>query len=244
MIIGFIGFGKVSQNLVKIIKSQDIELVTSCENRSDKTIENIKKSGIKILDTFKDVCLKSDIVVCATSPKSALPIARQYGINVKGIYLDLNNISPDTTTEISKHVRSFVDGAIIGKIDSDNPVLYVSGKEANELDFLNEYIRTEVISNRIGDVSTLKLLRSAYTKTLSALLIESWQLAKDNGLEDEFFEIVALTEEDEFRKKSLSRIRNTLNSSKRKSEELDEIITYFDDSELIMVKAALDKLSQ
>ena len=66
MIIGFIGFGKVSQNLVKIIKSQDIELVTSCENRSDKTIENIKKSGIKILDTFKDVCLNEPRVGTTT----------------------------------------------------------------------------------------------------------------------------------------------------------------------------------
>jgi hypothetical protein len=88
------------------------------------------------------------------------------------------------------------------------------------------------------------MLRSSYTKSLSALLIESWQLAKDRGLEDEFFEILALTEGDEFREKSLSRIKNTLNSSKRKSEELDEIINCFGDSELIMVKAALDKLSQ
>lgn len=244
MIIGFIGFGKVSCNLFKLFQSQDIEFVTSCENRSDKTMETIKKSGIKILDTFNDVCLNSDIVVCATSPKSALPIARQYGGNVNGIYLDLNNISPETTLEISKYVKNLVDGAIIGKIDSDNPILYVSGKNANELEFLDEYIHTRIISNRIGDVSTLKLLRSSYTKTLSALLIESWQLAKDSNLEDEFFEILALTEGEDFKDKAMSRIINTLNSSKRKSEELDEIINCFDDNELIMVKAALDKLSQ
>ena len=83
MIIGFIGFGKVSQNLFKIIQSEDIEFVTSCESRSAKTIDAIKKSGMEILDTFDDVCLKSDIVICATSPKSAIPIARKYGGNVK-----------------------------------------------------------------------------------------------------------------------------------------------------------------
>ena len=40
------------------------------------------------------------------------------------------------------------------------------------------------------------------------------------------------------------RINNTLNNSKRKSEELEEIIECFDKNELIMVKAALKKLNQ
>ena len=61
---------------------------------------------------------------------------------------------------------------------------------------------------------------------------------------DEFFETLSLTEGVEFKNKSISRINNTLNSSKRKSEELEEIIDYFDDKDLIMVKAALKKLSQ
>lgn len=244
MIIGFIGFGKVSENILNLIKSDDISFITSSENRSEKTIENIKRCDIEVLDSFKSVALKSDIVISANSPKNALAVAEEYGKYVEGIYLDLNNISPDTTLEISKHVNNLVDGAIIGKIDSDNPVLYISGENADKLLFLNEFIETKKISDNIGDVAILKLIRSSYTKTLSALLIESVDIAKSHGLENEFFEIMSLTEGDEFRQKSLSRIRNTLNSSKRKSEELEEIINYFDENELIMVKAALEKLSQ
>ena len=105
-------------------------------------------------------------------------------------------------------------------------------------------MQTKIISDRIGDASKLKLLRSTYTKTLSALLIESSEIARNNGLYDEFFEILSLTEGDDFREKSISRIENTSNSSKRKSEELEEIIDYFDEDELIMVKAACRKLSQ
>mgnify|MGYP003522048740 FL=1 len=55
---------------------------------------------------------------------------------------------------------------------------------------------------------------------------------------------MSLTEGEDFRQKSLSRIKNTLNSSQRKSEELEEIIDYFNENELIMVKAALEKLSR
>ena len=72
----------------------------------------------------------------------------------------------------------------------------------------------------MGDASKLKLLRSTYTKALSVLLMESYALAQKLNLEDEFFDTLSLTEGDEFKDKSLSRINNTLNSSKRKAEEL------------------------
>ena len=244
MIIGFIGFGKVSQNLVRIISSGDIDFVTSSENRSFETIDRIEKSNVEALDTFKEVALKSDILISATSPKNALGVAMQYGKYAKGIYLDLNNISPDTILEISRSVENLVDGAIIGKIDSDSPVLYLSGEKASSLEFLNDFIQTKIISDKAGDASKLKLLRSSYTKALSALLIESAEIAKSNGLEDEFFDMLCLTEGDDFRQKALSRISNTINASKRKSEELEEIIDYFDENELIMVKAASEKLSR
>ena len=187
---------------------------------------------------------KSDILISATSPKSALDVAEVYGKFSNGIYLDLNNISPDTTLKIDSHVKNMVDGAIIGKIDSENPILYVSGEKSEELLFLNEFITTKKISDNIGDVAVLKLLRSSYTKSLSALLIETRDLAIKYDLEEEFFDVLALTEGDDFKDKSLSRINNTIASSKRKNEELEEIIDYFDGVELIMVKAAHEKLNR
>ncbi|MBQ9161633.1 MAG: NAD(P)-dependent oxidoreductase [Methanobrevibacter sp.] len=240
MIIGFIGFGKVSRNLSRLIKSDDISFATSFEGRSPKDVSE----NIEVLDTFRQVAEKSDILISANSPKSALDVAKKYGKYAKGIYLDLNNISPDTTCEIANYASRFVDGAIIGKIDSDKPVLYISGKYADDLLFLDEFIKTRKISNKIGDAAILKMLRSTYTKTLSAVLIESSEIAKDNGLEKEFFEALSLTEGDEFKDKAISRITNTLNNSKRKSEELEEIIDYFDGEDLTMVKAALEKLNR
>ena len=244
MIIGLIGFGKVSQNLVKLINSSDIEFVTSAQNRSKRTTDKIRQSNIQILDTFKEVAIQSDVLISANSPKAALDIAEKYGKYVKGIYLDLNNVSPDTTMEIGRYVDDLVDGAIIGKIDSDTPRLYLSGENADKLLFLNDFIKTTKVSDKIGDASILKLLRSSYTKTLSALLIESYQIAESRNLENEFFDILALTEGDDFKEKSLSRINNTLNNSKRKSEELEEIINCFNENELIMVRAALKKLNR
>ena len=244
MIIGLIGFGKVSKNLLMLIRSDDIQFITSVENRSDETCKSIEQENIQVFDTFKEVAVKSDILISATSPKSALAVAKEYGKYVDGIYLDLNNISPDTTLEMNQYVSNLIDGAIIGKIDSENPILYLSGKRANELLFLNDFLKTRKISDNVGDAAILKMLRSSYTKSLSALLIESYEISRNCGLDDEFFETLALTEGDDFKEKSLSRIENTLKNSKRKSEELEEIIDYFDGNDLIMVKAALKKLNQ
>ena len=244
MIIGLIGFGKVSQNLTRLIQSDNITFTTSTENRSPETIDAIKKSNVEALPTFKQVVTESDIIISANSPKNALKVAEEYGEYVNGIYLDLNNVSPNTTFEMSHHVRNLVDGAIIGKIDAEKPVIYLSGENSDELLFLNDYIETVKISDRAGDASILKMLRSTYTKTLSALLIESYGIAKKHDLEDEFFNTLAISEGDDFREKSLSRINNTLDSKKRKSEELQEIIDYFNDDDLVMVKAAIEKLNR
>lgn len=244
MKIGFIGFGKVARRLTQIINSKNITFLTSDENRSDNTIKNLEKANVRILNTFKEVARNSDILISANSPSSALDSAIKYGKYSKGMYLDLNNISPKTTLEITKHVNNFVDGAIIGKIDSENPILYLAGENLDELDFLNEFLEIHKISKNPGDVAKLKLLRSMYTKSLSAILIESHDVAKNLGLEDEFFDILTLTEGDNFKESSLSRINNTKNSKKRKVEELEEIVDYFENQDLTMVNATIKKLNQ
>lgn len=244
MNITFIGFGKVAFNLVDIIQSGDIVFLTSKENRSESTIDLINKSNVQVCDTFMQAIESADIVISVNTPSKAIEVAKSYSKYCNGIFLDLNNISPKTALEINDLVDNFVDGAIIGKIDSKNPTIYLSGSKAEELLFLNDYLDIKVISDNVGDASRLKLLRSTYTKSLSALLIESYQLAQSLNLEDEFFNTLSLTEGDDFKEKSLSRINNTLKSSKRKAEELEEILDYFGNGDLEMVEAALKKLKQ
>ena len=243
MNITFIGFGKVSYTLSKLIQSPDINLITSTENRSQDTIDLIKKSNVEVFPSYNEAIEKSDIVISAVTPSRAVEVAEKCR-NANVIYLDLNNISPNTTLKINDIVDNLVDGVIIGKIDAENPILYLSGKDSEKLLFLNDYLDVKIISDNIGDASKLKLLRSTYTKSLSVLLIECYSLASGLNLEEEFFNILSLTEGDEFKNKSLSRINNTLRSSKRKAEELEEILEYFSDDELEMVQVALDKLKQ
>ena len=240
MKIGFIGFGEVSCQLSRLLENE--ELITSDRNRSEKTVERIIDSNVEILKDFKEVARNSDILISANSPKTAIEVAKKYGNKTDGIYLDLNNINPDTAIKISKLTPNFIDSAIVGNV-KDNPVLYISGNNCNCLEFLEEYINVKVISDKIGDASRLKMLRSIYTKALAATLIETTEIAEDLNLKEELLSTLAINECDNFIKKANSRINNTKSSSKRKQEELEEILEYFNEHDLTMSKATLKKLT-
>lgn len=245
MKIGFIGFGEVGSTLAKKLLECDfakdnIEIISSLENRSEKTrdllekISKVTKSKITLLKSFEDVAVESDILISSTIPSQALKIAKKYGKLGKGMFLDLNNISPDTTLKIKKSVEnfsnssiSFVKGGIIGKITSKDSVIYLSGEKAKNLDFLKRCgFNIKIISEDVVDVSYIKMLRSIYTKGVTAIFYEIFDISEDLDLSNELFEALSITEGENFEFKSKSRIESVSDSYKRKFEELDEILKF------------------
>ena len=60
MKIGFIGFGNVARNLVRLINSENITFLTSAQNRSENTIKNMEESDVEILDMVHSFKSKID----------------------------------------------------------------------------------------------------------------------------------------------------------------------------------------
>lgn len=243
MKFGFIGFGEVSYTLSKILLSKGFEVLTSTEGRSSKTKELANALDITVLDNFEEVANNSDILISANTPQSALAIALKYGSLTNGIFLDFNNISPNTAKQIGNYLgdEHFIDSAIMGKVKSEELNIFFSGKRAQELADVIERVRTKpphndnvkinikVVSEEIGDVSKLKTLRSSYTKGVSALLIETFETAQKLGLSEDLWQILSLTENRDFETSAKSRISSSYNSSKRKYEELIEVLEFLDD---------------
>lgn len=276
MIVGFIGFGEVSSTLSDILSKNGIKTVTVVKGRSRKTQELAVKSNVQILDSYETLFDGSDIIISANSPSNAYNIAEKYADLIENnIYIDLNNISPHTTIKIadlfeknnppikneqksrfdifSKETEEdlrnpFVDGAIIGSVSNKNPIILFSGAKADELSILNNYgLKVIIVSKIPGDVSTLKTLRSLYTKGVSAILMESVEVAKELNLENQFFEILNMTEENDFQEKAISRIENSYKHSTRKKEEMDEILEFleseFPNKKFLLTEATRNKFS-
>lgn len=242
MKFGFIGFGEVSYTLSKILLSYGFEVLTSTEGRSNKTKELVKSLDLIVLDSFEEVAQESDILISANSPQSALAVALKYGSLTQGIFLDFNNISPNTAKQIENYLgdEHFIDSTIMGRVSSDELNLYFSGRRAEEFvsnmrDFIKNNddindtnVNIKVVSDEIGDVSKLKILRSSYTKGVSALLVETFETAEKLGLSDELWEILSLTENRDFETSAKSRISSSKKKSKRKYEELLEVLEFLD----------------
>ena len=242
MKFGFIGFGEVSFTLSKILLSYGFDVLTSTEGRSKKTKDLVKSLNLNVLDSFEEVARQSDILISANSPQSALAVALKYGSLTDGLFLDFNNISPNTAKQIENYISDehFIDSAIMGKVKSDELNLYFSGRKAEEfVSNMRNFIKNndspsdvkvniKVVSDEIGDVSKLKILRSSYTKGVSALLVETFETAEKLGLSEELWGILALTENRDFETASKSRISSSYRASKRKHEELNEVIEFLD----------------
>ena len=73
------------------------------------------------------------------------------------------------------------------------------------------------------------MLRSIYTKGLSSLLIETFDNAENLKLTKQLWNILEITENEDFKKSSISRIKNSKKSAKRKNEELNEILNFLNE---------------
>ena len=69
MIIGFIGFGRVSENLTILFRNEKI--ISSDYGRSKQSINRMKKANVEILDDFNQVAIESDLLISANSPSQA-----------------------------------------------------------------------------------------------------------------------------------------------------------------------------
>lgn len=233
MRVGFIGFGEVAYTLSKKLLQNKVDVITSTKGRSKKTKELAIDSGVKIINSHEKVAKLSDILISSSSPKTALAIASKYGILCNGVFIDLNNISPETTKKIAILFKKnnsntdFVDGAIIGKVSSNNSTLVVSGKNSDKIAILNDHgLNVKVISQKIGDASTIKMLRSIYTKGVTAIVHEAFSVASQLNLSNELFEIIATTEGENFKSKTKSRLNSLATSNSRKFQEMDEVLDF------------------
>ncbi|MDR0912876.1 MAG: NAD(P)-binding domain-containing protein [Methanobrevibacter sp.] len=257
MKIGFIGFGEVSFTIASILlknKSKNkanVELYSCSENRSEKTKQLMKSIGIKDLKTIENLFKVVDIIISANSPVSALKIAKTYDKNIKKIFIDFNNISPETTNKISNIIgNNFIKGSIIGNIKSKEHIIYLSGEKSEKIEILKDYgLNIKIVGKSPEIASKIKILRSIYTKGVSALLVETLNIAKSMNLEETTLNTIAIGECNNFKTKAISRKENSLKNAKRKYEEMCEILEYlngfkdnsYEDIDYTMIKSIAKK---
>jgi 3-hydroxyisobutyrate dehydrogenase-like beta-hydroxyacid dehydrogenase len=128
-------------------------------------------------------------------------------LNSKSLtYVECNAISPDTTKFIEKSFTAtafknskYIDGSIIGTAPTNTykPKLYISGKYANEIEFLkSKAFQIINLGDKLEAASSIKMCYASLTKGTNALWISLLLLSKKLNIFDELIEELDYSQKD------------------------------------------------
>jgi len=254
--VGFLGFGEVASTLSNGLLARGVEVSTCLEGRSQRSVELAKSTGVNLFDSLTELVESSNILLSVVIPSEAVSVAEKVGGDFDGVYVDLNNVSPGTVKEAFSHITNgkTVDGAIMGGIKNGlgTPII-ASGEFAEDFAELNQYgMNIEVIGTEPGQASGLKMLRSAYTKAVSALLFETLYPAYKMGVDEVLLRYLSQTEGPHFKEASISRLKSSALHAQRRAQEMSEVHQFLSQYEDPVITPAteeffhnlLDKIGQ
>jgi 3-hydroxyisobutyrate dehydrogenase-like beta-hydroxyacid dehydrogenase len=229
MRVGFLGFGEVASTLSAGLMENGADIYTCIEGRSTRTRNVAEKAGVKTFRSYKILAENSDILISSVVPSNSVEVAEMVGKYTNGIYVDINNVSPKTVKYALSMIENgkTVDAAIIGSVvrNGVDVKIIASGPSVEDFAQLKGYgININVVGSENGQASGIKLLRSAYTKGVSALLFESIYNAYQMGIDRDVLKYISETECPDFRESAVSRIISAAFHAERRSEEMAEVI--------------------
>ena len=195
--LGFIGFGEAASRFSKDLAHAGLESIVAYSPSAAKAGDDdpirakAAESGVELVASIRDVCRRSNVVVCLTPGKLALTIARRARrwLTAEHIYVDATTASVrdmEKAAHLLEGSAAFVDAAVMDPVPMNGiKVLTVaSGSHAAEFRALLEPygMNIEVVGDKPGAASSMKLLRSVCMKGLAALLLESLEAAQRYGI--------------------------------------------------------------
>jgi 3-hydroxyisobutyrate dehydrogenase-like beta-hydroxyacid dehydrogenase len=230
MKVGFLGFGEVASTLSGGLLAQGVEVSTCVQGRSQRSVRLANSVGVELFSGNLELAGSSDILLSTVVPAEAVNIAKEVGADFKGVYVDLNNISPGTVKEAFTHIENgkTVDAAIMGGIKNGlkTPII-ASGQHAETFAELNQYgMNIEVIGPETGQASALKMLRSAYTKGVTALLFEAFNAAYQMEVDEVLLRYLTQTEGSLFAESTDSRLKSSAFHAERRAQEMEEVLKF------------------
>ena len=191
--------------------------------------------AIRMTQSIEDALQGADLVLSLVTPESALETARSASSFTRNaVYLDLNTTTPDAKKEIGRIIETDggrpIDGAICdpAEVYGHKVVTLISGTEARRLseDMARYGMQLQVLSERVGDASALKVVRSVFTKGLMMTFLEAIEAARRCGLVEEMLDSIAGTVEGlPLRDLALSLAGTSLIVAERRAQEMEDVVS-------------------
>jgi 3-hydroxyisobutyrate dehydrogenase-like beta-hydroxyacid dehydrogenase len=165
--------------------------------RSAASRARAERVPLEELEDLGRVATWADAVVSVCPPAEAHRLAEDVlAAGFRGLYLDVNAVSPTTARRIGSDVEAagatFVDGAIVGPAPrrAGTTRLFLAGGSAAEVAtwFADGPLDTVLLPGAAGDASALKAAYAGWTKASAALLVTVRGYARAAGVEEALLE--------------------------------------------------------
>ncbi|MBU2533376.1 MAG: NAD(P)-binding domain-containing protein, partial [Alphaproteobacteria bacterium] len=179
MKIGFLHPGSMGVSIAASAIASGHAAFWASQGRGSQTRARAAERGLVDLGSIEAVCRSCDMVFSICPPAAAEDVAEAVAAcSFGGIYMDGNAISPERMANVARIVGAggahAVDGAIIGPPawQPGTTFIYFSGSARGDVAgcFTKGAVTAEVMSDRIGEASALKMCYAALTKGTAALL--------------------------------------------------------------------------
>jgi 3-hydroxyisobutyrate dehydrogenase-like beta-hydroxyacid dehydrogenase len=182
--IGVMTPGDMGQAVAQQLKQKGFNVCTALEKRSERSKTLARQAGLTDVGSLAKLTECCDVILSIMNPGAALEFGGELAqamatTRCRPLFVDCNAIAPVTMQEIEARITAqgsrCVDGSIIGSPPRGAAKcwLYVSGSEAPLLEQLaTPQLAVEVLSDRIGDASAIKMCYATVNKGLGALFLE------------------------------------------------------------------------
>lgn len=177
--IGLLHPGQMGLAVGCTLKNSGHEVFWISQGRSAQTAERAHAAGFHDAGTVDALAQRAEAIVSVCPPESASSVAESVARSgFKGLYADLNAVSPDSKKQMAQHMEasgvSFVDGGIVGlpAKERGRTWIYLSGLEAAKVAslFTDGPLEVEVLGGEVGKASALKMCYAAWSKGSTALI--------------------------------------------------------------------------
>jgi len=162
--------------------------------RSPQTLQRAREHSLMEVSSLAELCRTCSIIISVCPPHAAEAVAKDVlAHSFKGLYADVNAIALQRAIRLAEMMAergiAFVDGGIIGgpAWEAGKTWLYLSGRETERVAdcFSAGPLQTEIVGERVGQASALKMCYSAYSKGTAALLCATLGAAESLGVREE-----------------------------------------------------------
>jgi 3-hydroxyisobutyrate dehydrogenase-like beta-hydroxyacid dehydrogenase len=202
MKIAFMGFGEAARAFAETLgmsgaaNFRAFDILTP-RGRDEAVREASERLGVAVSDDPAGAVAGADWVFSAVTAADSLDAARSVADLLKPgqVFIDINSVSAgrkqETAALVTAGGAAYLDMAVMAPVHPKGhrtPVL-IAGPQAVEMGRRLGLLGfdLEVVGDRVGDATTIKMLRSMFVKGLEAITVQTLLAARSAGRFDEIY---------------------------------------------------------